>query len=105
MEMYFPDECIWNIQTKSNIFWIMQFTRNIFYIYWDKKRTQKRTIQFLKIVKKHNLCFKQSKCDFNAKKMPILKVVCYELRSLGLDNRTTLILSNTRELDRDSFTN
>jgi len=25
---------------------------------------------------------------------------CYELRSLGLDNRTTLVLSNTRELDR-----
>ena len=26
--------------------------------------------------------------------------VCYELRSLELDNRTTLVLSNTRELDR-----
>jgi len=25
---------------------------------------------------------------------------CYELRSLGLDNRATLVLSNTRELDR-----
>ena len=25
---------------------------------------------------------------------------CYELKSLGLDNRTTLVLSNTRELDR-----
>ena len=25
---------------------------------------------------------------------------CYELKSLGLDKRTTLILSNTRELDR-----
>ena len=25
---------------------------------------------------------------------------CYELRSLGLDNRTTLVLSNLRELDR-----
>jgi len=31
--------------------------------------------------------------------------ICYELRSLGLDNRTTLILSNIRELDRDPFTN
>ena len=29
---------------------------------------------------------------------------CYELRSLGWDNRTTLVLSNTRELDRDPFT-
>ena len=28
---------------------------------------------------------------------------CYKLRSLGLDNRTTLILSNTRELDRKLF--
>ena len=27
-------------------------------------------------------------------------LVCYELRSLGLDNRTTLVSSNTRELDR-----
>ena len=25
---------------------------------------------------------------------------CYELRSLGLDNRTALVLSNIRELDR-----
>ena len=25
---------------------------------------------------------------------------CYELKSLGLDNRTTLVLSNTREFDR-----
>jgi len=30
---------------------------------------------------------------------------CYELKPLGLDNRTILVLSNTRELDRDSFTN
>ena len=26
--------------------------------------------------------------------------VCYGLKPLGLDNRTTLVLSNTRELDR-----
>ena len=25
---------------------------------------------------------------------------CYDLKSLGLDKRTTLVLSNTRELDR-----
>ena len=30
---------------------------------------------------------------------------CYELESLVSDNRTTLVLSNTRELDRDPFTN
>ena len=33
-------------------------------------------------------------------KKPSLHYYCYELRSLGLDNRTTLVLSNTRELDR-----
>ena len=32
-------------------------------------------------------------------------ILCYELRSLGLDNKTTLVLSNTRELDRDLSTN
>ena len=32
-----------------------------------------------------------------------LNVRCYELKSLGLDNRTTLVLSNTRELDREFF--
>jgi len=26
-------------------------------------------------------------------------LACYELKSLGSDNRTTLVLSNTRELD------
>ena len=29
----------------------------------------------------------------------------YGLKPLELDNRTTLVLSNTRELDRDPFTN
>ena len=28
---------------------------------------------------------------------------CYELRSLGLDTKTTLVLSNTRELNRELF--
>jgi len=28
---------------------------------------------------------------------------CYELKSLGSDSRTTLVLSNTRELDRELF--
>jgi len=28
---------------------------------------------------------------------------CYELKSLELDNKTTLVLSNTRELDRELF--
>ena len=29
--------------------------------------------------------------------------MCYELKSLGLNKRTTLVLSNTRELNRDPF--
>ena len=31
-------------------------------------------IRFLKIVEKHNLCFKRSKCDFNMEEIPILGV-------------------------------
>ena len=33
----------------------------------------------------------------------ILLPKCYELKSLGLDKRTTLVLSNTRELNRELF--
>ena len=40
-----------------------------------KKELEERTIYFLKVVEKHNLCFKQSKCDFDAEKIPILGVV------------------------------
>jgi len=36
---------------------------------------EERTIRFLKIVEKHNLCFKRSKCNFNMKEIPILGVV------------------------------
>ena len=41
----------------------------------DMKELEKRTIWFLKIAEKHNLCFKQSKCDFNMEEIPILGVV------------------------------
>ena len=36
---------------------------------------EERTIQFLKIAEKYNLCFKRSKCDFNMEEIPILGVV------------------------------
>ena len=36
---------------------------------------EERTIRFLKIAEKHNLCFKRSKCDFNMEKIPILGVI------------------------------
>ena len=36
---------------------------------------KERTIWFLKIAEKHNLCFKWSKSDFNMEEIPILGVV------------------------------
>jgi len=36
---------------------------------------EERTIQFLKIAEKHNLCFKRLKCDFNMEEISILGVV------------------------------
>jgi len=41
----------------------------------DIKELEERTIRFLKITEKHNLCFKQLKCDFNMEEIPILGVV------------------------------
>ena len=40
-----------------------------------KEELEEQTIRFLKIVKKHNLCFKQSKCDFNIEEILILEVI------------------------------
>ena len=40
-----------------------------------RKELEERTIYFLKVVEKHNLCFKRSKCDFDAKEIPILGVI------------------------------
>jgi len=39
------------------------------------KKLEERTIRFLKIAEKHNLCFKRFKCDFNMEEIPILGVV------------------------------
>ena len=36
---------------------------------------EEQMIRFLKIAEKHNLCFKQSKCDFNMEEIPILGIV------------------------------
>ena len=36
---------------------------------------EERTIRFLKIAEKHNLCFKRSKCNFNMEEIPILEVM------------------------------
>ena len=40
-----------------------------------KKELEGRTICFLKMAEKHNLCFKQSKYNFNTKEISILEVV------------------------------
>ena len=40
-----------------------------------KEELEERTIQFLKIAERHNLCFKQLKCDFNMEEIPILEVI------------------------------
>ena len=39
------------------------------------KELEERTVRFLKIAEKHNLCFKRSKYDFNIEEIPILGVV------------------------------
>jgi len=39
-----------------------------------EEELEKHTIRFLKIAEKYNLCFKRSKCDFNATEIPILGV-------------------------------
>jgi len=40
-----------------------------------KKKLEERTICFLKIAEKHNLCFEWSKYNFNVEEIPILGVV------------------------------
>jgi len=40
-----------------------------------KKELEKKTILFLKIAEKHNLCFKWSKCNFDMEEIPILGVI------------------------------
>jgi len=39
-----------------------------------EKELEECTIRFLKIAEKHNLCFKWSKCNFNATEISILGV-------------------------------
>jgi len=40
-----------------------------------RKELEERTIQFLKIMEKHNLCFKQLECNFDTEEIFILEVV------------------------------
>ncbi len=40
-----------------------------------KKKLEEKQYIFLKITEKYNLCFKQSKCDFDMEEIFILRVV------------------------------
>jgi len=40
-----------------------------------KEELEEWTIKFLKIAEKHQLCFKQSKCNFDIEEISILRVV------------------------------
>jgi len=66
----------------SSIFWELLYKRvlanyidNFVIPVKTKKELEERTIHFLKVAEKHNLCFKQSKCNFNAEEISILGVV------------------------------
>ena len=66
----------------NSIFWkllhegvLANYIDNFVIMAKTKKELEERTIWFLNIVEKHNLCFKWSKCDFNAKEILILGVV------------------------------
>jgi len=66
----------------NNIFWEL-LHEGILANYMDDfiipaktmEELKEKTIRFLKIAEKHNLCFKRSKCDFNMEKIPILGVI------------------------------
>jgi len=55
------------------------------------KELEERTIQFLKIAEKHNLCSKRLKCDFNMEEIPILGVVVGK-RQIQMEQEKTKVL-------------
>ena len=57
-----------------------------------KKKLKERTIQFLKIAERHNLYFKQSKCDFDAKEISILGVVVGQ-REVQIENNKVNVVT------------
>ena len=66
----------------NSIFWellyegvLVNYMNNFIILARMMKELKERTIQFLKIAEKHNLCFKWSKCDFNMEEIPILGVI------------------------------
>ena len=55
------------------------------------KELEEWIIWFLKIVKKHNLCFKQSKCNFNMEEILILGVVVGQGQVQIKDNKVKAV--------------
>jgi len=64
-----------------------------------KNKLEERTIQFLKVAEKYNLCFKQSKCDFNTKEIPILEVVAGR-EEVQIENNKVKALRNRKHPSR-----
>ena len=69
-------------QIMNSIFWellhegvLANYMDDFVILAKNMKKLEERTIWFLKIAEKHNLCFKQSKCNFNIEEIPILGVV------------------------------
>jgi len=66
----------------NSIFWkllhegvLADYIYDLIILAKTKKELEEKTIQLLKIVERHNLCFKRLKCNFDVKEIPILKVV------------------------------
>ena len=66
----------------NSIFWellhediLANYMDNFVILVKTIEELEERTIQFLKIAEKHNLCFKQSKYDFNMEEISILGVI------------------------------
>ena len=66
----------------NSIFWellyegmLANYMDNFVILVKTKEELEEWTIRFLKIAERHNLCFKQSKCNFNIEEIPILGVI------------------------------
>ncbi len=71
-----------------------------------KKKLEKKIIQFLKVVKKHNLYFKQSKCNFDIEEISILGVVVGR-EEVQMENNKVMIVkewkTSTKIKEVESF--
>jgi len=66
----------------NSIFWellhkgvLANYIDNFVILAKTKEELEEQTIRFLKIVEKHNLYFKQSKCDFDMEEILILEII------------------------------